>query len=218
MNPRQVPPVHRLMRNQIFSDTERERSGANEIAGVLLIDPARSNERHTCGNGAFSAFDITSATHQRTREDLDQRRPGLAGGGHFRRCQSARNHENLTLRPQRNNIWIEARARQKIRVRPETGRGCFHIEDSAGTDNPLRIRPLQPCNRIGRARQGGCYLQDSGETPIGHLTPSFRSLSDETRAMELLNRYESRYSREYRNALACFKNQRADMKRMRKVR
>jgi hypothetical protein len=36
--------------------------------------------------------------------------------------------------------------------------------------------------------------------------------------MELLNRYESRYSREYRNALACFKNQRADMKRMRKVR
>ena len=41
-----------------------------------------------------------------------------------------------------------------------------------------------------------------GETPITHLARSFRSLADESRAMELLNRYETRYSREYLRALA----------------
>ncbi len=50
---------------------------------------------------------------------------------------------------------------------------------------------------------------DDGETPITHLARSFRSLADESRAMELLNRYETRYGREYLRALACFNNQRA---------
>jgi hypothetical protein len=53
------------------------------------------------------------------------------------------------------------------------------------------------------------------DPPITQLTRSFRSLSDESRSMELLNRYESRYSREYQRALACFKNHRADKKRER---
>jgi len=48
-----------------------------------------------------------------------------------------------------------------------------------------------------------------GETPIMHFARSFRALADESRAMELLNRYETRYGREYLRALACFNNQRA---------
>jgi hypothetical protein len=57
--------------------------------------------------------------------------------------------------------------------------------------------------------------QDTGETPITHFTRSFRTLADESCVLELLNRCETRYSREYRNALACFKNHSADMKRER---
>ena len=49
---------------------------------------------------------------------------------------------------------------------------------------------------------------DDGETPITHLAHSFRSLADQSRALELLNRYETRYGREYMRALACFNNQR----------
>lgn len=48
-----------------------------------------------------------------------------------------------------------------------------------------------------------------------HLARSFRSLSDESRALELLNRYETRFSREYLRALTCFKTPRADKKRER---
>jgi len=49
---------------------------------------------------------------------------------------------------------------------------------------------------------------DDGETPITHLAHSFRSLADESHALELLNRYETRYGREYLRALGCFNNQR----------
>ena len=49
---------------------------------------------------------------------------------------------------------------------------------------------------------------DDGETPITHLAHSFRSLADQSRALDLLNRYETRYGREYLRALGCFNNQR----------
>ena len=49
---------------------------------------------------------------------------------------------------------------------------------------------------------------DDGETPITHLAHSFRSLADQSHALELLNRYETRYGREYLRALGCFNNQR----------
>ena len=49
---------------------------------------------------------------------------------------------------------------------------------------------------------------DDGETPITHLAHSFRSLADQSHALDLLNRYETRYGREYLRALGCFNNQR----------
>lgn len=55
----------------------------------------------------------------------------------------------------------------------------------------------------------------AADPAITQLTRSFRSLSDESRSMELLNRYETRYSREYQRALACFKSHRADKKKER---
>jgi hypothetical protein len=70
----------------------------------------------------------------------------------------------------------------------------------------------ETAKRLAAAQRPG----DPGdEPPITQLTRSFRSLSDESRAMELLNRYESRYSREYQRALACFKSHRADKQRER---
>jgi hypothetical protein len=49
---------------------------------------------------------------------------------------------------------------------------------------------------------------DDGETPITHLAHSFRSLADQSHALELLKRCETRYGREYLRALGCFNSQR----------
>ena len=56
--------------------------------------------------------------------------------------------------------------------------------------------------------QAGREEGDDCETPITQLAHSFRSLADESHALELLNRYETRYGREYLRALGCFNNQR----------
>lgn len=50
-------------------------------------------------------------------------------------------------------------------------------------------------------------------TSAMHLARSFRTLADETRAMDVLNRYEARFSRQYLSALARFNSHRAGKKR-----
>ncbi len=50
--------------------------------------------------------------------------------------------------------------------------------------------------------QNGAAVDD-GETPITHLARTFRTLADESQVLHLLNRYETRFSREYVRALSC---------------
>ena len=45
--------------------------------------------------------------------------------------------------------------------------------------------------------------------PVARAARAFRALSDESRSLELLNRYEARYDRQYQRALASFKAHRA---------
>jgi len=52
--------------------------------------------------------------------------------------------------------------------------------------------------------------QENAEIPAMHTALAFTALSDHSRALELLNRYEVRYSREYQRTLICFKAQRAE--------
>ena len=72
---------------------------------------------------------------------------------------------------------------------------------------------LETARRLAAANHDPQYRD--GETPITHLARSFRSLSDESRALELLNRYETRFSREFQRALACMKNHQTDKRRQR---
>ncbi len=55
------------------------------------------------------------------------------------------------------------------------------------------------------AGQAGDPASD-GETPITHLARTFRALADESNVLHLLNRYETRFSREYQRALASIGN------------
>ncbi len=48
---------------------------------------------------------------------------------------------------------------------------------------------------------------------IRYTALAFRAMSDESRAQELLNRYEARYDRQYQRALNGFRAYRADRKK-----
>ena len=49
-------------------------------------------------------------------------------------------------------------------------------------------------------------------SPIRYTALAFRAMSDESRAQELLNRYESRYDRQYQRAMNGLRAYRADRK------
>lgn len=55
--------------------------------------------------------------------------------------------------------------------------------------------------------------QENNEIPSMHTALAFTNLSDHSRALELLNRYEVRYSREYQRTLVYFNAQRAERER-----
>ena len=50
-------------------------------------------------------------------------------------------------------------------------------------------------------------------SPIRYTALAFRAMSDESRAQELLNRYEARYDRQYQRALNGFRAHRADRRK-----
>jgi hypothetical protein len=82
----------------------------------------------------------------------------------------------------------------------------------------MRIWSLEKAQYIletGERRATHPESLQNGETPITQLARSFRSLSDESRALELLNRYETRLSREFQRALACLKNHQMDKRKLR---
>jgi hypothetical protein len=58
-----------------------------------------------------------------------------------------------------------------------------------------------------------CADQENSEIPSMHTSLAFTVLSDQSRAHELLNRYEVRYGREYQRTLNFYYAQRADRKK-----
>jgi hypothetical protein len=59
--------------------------------------------------------------------------------------------------------------------------------------------------------------QENNEIPSMHTALAFASLSDDSRALELLNRYEVRYSREYQRTLVYFHAQRAERHKNKRI-
>ena len=59
--------------------------------------------------------------------------------------------------------------------------------------------------------------QENAEIPSMHTALAFTSLSDESRALELLNRYEVRYSREYHRTLLYLKALRREHQNKRQI-
>jgi hypothetical protein len=66
---------------------------------------------------------------------------------------------------------------------------------------------------LSNLSSGGENGEDANEvSPIRYTALAFRAMSDESRAQELLNRYESRYDRQYQRAMNGLRAYRADRK------
>jgi hypothetical protein len=75
----------------------------------------------------------------------------------------------------------------------------------------MRLWSLEKASYIEetRRRRNSAAPETEGDTAITHLARTFRALADESNVLHLLNRYETRFSREFQRALACLGNLRA---------
>lgn len=78
----------------------------------------------------------------------------------------------------------------------------------------MRLWSLGKAQYVEETRKRRATAREDGDTAITRLARSFRSLADESRAMELLNRYEIRFNREYLRALTYLKKHRFDRKKI----
>jgi len=74
----------------------------------------------------------------------------------------------------------------------------------------LEMAQYTHATRIQERANDPVANEENLEIPSMHTALAFAALSDGSRALELLNRYEVRYSREFQRTLACFKTHRAD--------
>jgi hypothetical protein len=59
--------------------------------------------------------------------------------------------------------------------------------------------------------------QENADIPSMYAALAFAAPSDHSRSLHLLNRYEVRYSREYRSTLIYYRAQRADRERNERI-
>ncbi len=139
--------------------------------------------------------------------------------GKFRVSQNATRHgllaDSLVLDGESEARFCSLLAAFEAELQPESQIEHDQAEIMAVAQwRRMRLWSIEKAEYIEETRrrktalaQNGATVDD-GETPITHLARTFRTLADESQVLHLLNRYETRFSREYTRALACATAQR----------
>ena len=179
-------------------------------------------------NGAKSRGPVTAEGKRAAAANSAGSTGPVTPEGKARCSQNATRHgllaDSMVLDGESENRFCALFSRLEDELQPETGIETDQIEIMAvahwrrmrlwSLEKALYIEEtLKRCDATGDHRgdhEGSDHENDDGASPITDFARSFRSLADESSAIELLNRYETRFSREYLRALACFKSHRAD--------
>jgi hypothetical protein len=186
--------------------TERQIAAARANGAKSRGPKTPRGKRASAANAAFAAGPVTSSGKARSSQNAT--RHGLLA-------------DSTVFDGESEERFCAFLAALEAELRPEPGIEASQVEVMAVAHwRRMRLWSVEKVQYFEetakRLAAGPQRPGDPGDDPaITQLTRSFRSLSDESRAMELLNRYESRYSREYQRALACFKSHRADKQRER---
>jgi hypothetical protein len=185
--------------------TERQIAAARANGAKSRGPVTPQGKRASAANAAFSTGPVTP--EGKARSSWNATRHGLLA-------------DSLVFDGESEERFCAVLAELEAELQPEPGVEASQVEVMA-VAHWRRMR-LWSVEKVQYYEETAKRLAASGDpdydTPLTHMTRSFRSLSDESRSMELLNRYESRYNREYQRALACFTNHRAQKQKERAAR
>jgi hypothetical protein len=185
------------------------------MSSILRIASSRAN-------GAKSRGPVTEEGKRASAANSAKSTGPVTPEGKARSSQNATRHgllaDSMVLEGESEDRFSAYLSVLEDELQPAPGVESSLVETMAVAHwRRMRIWSLEKAQYIletGKRRAAHPESLQNGETLITQLARSFRSLSDESRALELLNRYETRLSREFQHALACIKNQQIDKRKL----
>jgi hypothetical protein len=183
------------------------------MSSSLRIDASRAN-------GAKSHGPTTIAGRLASLANSAKSTGPVTPDGQARSSQNAIRHgilaESIVLDSESAENFSEVLTTLQDELQPATSIESRYVETMALAEwRRLRLVCLEKEQlTIETRRQEAADLStDAAEvSPIRYTALAFRAMSDESRAQELLNRYESRYDRQYQRAMNGLRAYRADRK------
>jgi hypothetical protein len=186
------------------------------MSSILRIAASRAN-------GAKSRGPVTVAGRLASLANSAKSTGPVTPAGLARSSQNAIRHgvlaESIVLDSESAERFCEVLSALQDELQPTTPIESRYVETMALAEwRRLRLICLEKEQiTIETRRQESADLNNLSETAevnSAHFTAlAFRALSDESRAQELLNRYEARYDRQYQRALNGLRAYRADRRR-----
>jgi hypothetical protein len=192
------------------------------MSSTLRIDASRAN-------GAKSRGPVSIAGKLASLANSAKSTGAVTPGGQARSSRNAIRHgilaESIVLDSESAEGFSDVLTTLQEELQPVTSIESRYVETMALAEwRRLRLVCLEKEQiTIETRRQeaadlnlniGGANDGDATEvSPIRYTALAFRAMSDESRAQELLNRYESRYDRQYQRALNGFRAYRADRRK-----
>jgi hypothetical protein len=183
------------------------------MSSILKIESARIN-------GSKSRGPVTAIGRQASAANSAKSTGPTSPEGRARVAQNAIRHgmlaEAIVLNEESSEQFSSLLARLTEELQPETGIETRLVEVMAVADwRRMRlwcIEKEQLADETLKQALDGC--NGTGRDPAKCTALAFRALSDNSRSLDLINRYEARYDRQYLRTLARFEARRKKNKKV----
>jgi hypothetical protein len=183
------------------------------MSSILRIEASRAN-------GAKSRRPVTVASQLASLANSAKSTRPVTSAGRAISSQNAVRHgilaESIVLDSESAECFSEVLSTLQEELQPASSVESRYVETMALAEwRRLRLICIEKEQiAIETERQESANLSGSAEVkPIRLTARAFRAMSDESRAQELLNRYESRYDRQYQRAFNGLRAYRADKRK-----
>ena len=186
------------------------------MSSTLRIDASRAN-------GAKSRGPVSAIGKAASAANAIHAHGAVTPEGKARSSQNATRHgmlaQSVVLPSESEAGFTELLADLQEEFKPETRSEARLLEIMAVCDwRRSRLWCLEMAQYIHATRaqeraNDPIADHENNEIPSMHTSLAFTTLSDKSRALELLNRYEVRYSREYHRTLVYYNAQRAERRK-----
>jgi hypothetical protein len=207
----------RINKSGIYPLTHRSNlCNDTRVSSILKIESARIN-------GAKSRGPVTPAGKQASAANSAKSTGPTSPEGRARSAQNALRYgmlaQAVVLDTESSEEFAAVLARLTDELQPETGIETHMVEAMALAEWRIMrlwcIEREELANETQKQALAGC--NGTGQNPAKCTALAYRALSDGSKSLDLINRHEARYERQYFRTLARLEDRRRKNKKIKKL-